>query len=123
AIDTVKTPELRLYGPSGNFINPGGNPIYSDFSTSVFNQPAASSGTYYIVASGHNVDDSGAYKLYFAKFPGTPAADADGEGGAIVSGQTKTANINNWGDFDIYTFTASAGDTFSVSMGELAIDT
>jgi hypothetical protein len=111
-------PELDLYGPSGNRITS----VWDYTTAAILSQEAEASGTYSLVARDRDVSNAGAYNLTFYRFPGTHAADPDGNGGTIGSGDVKTGSINRAGDIDVFTFGATTGDNFSLTLAENGSD-
>src|SRR5437667_222397 len=59
---------------------------------------------------------TGAYRLYFAQFPGAFVVPAGDEGGALASGSNYDGTIQ-LGDLDLWSFAASAGDRVVVRVG------
>jgi uncharacterized delta-60 repeat protein len=110
-------PELYIYDSSGTqvFFNFNGNANSSV--TGVYHVPSTGAGTYTAVVQADGASNTGAYALELASGPASQAADADGDGGTIASGQTRTGTINRSGDLDVFTFNASAGQTFEMSLG------
>ncbi|HZL35248.1 MAG TPA: dockerin type I domain-containing protein [Tepidisphaeraceae bacterium] len=111
-------PYLQVFGPDGTRV---GNTFNYATNTSVnviYNVPSADGGTYTVVVQDAVGNHLGAYDLELAVAPATQAPDSDGDGGPIVSGQTKAGTINRTGDLDVFTFTAAAGNTFDLSLGD-----
>ena len=50
--------------------------------------------------------------------PAVQAVDPNGDGGTIASGQTRSGSINRLGNMDIYTFAASAGNSFEATLAD-----
>ncbi len=120
AADQASTyhPKLLIYDPTGKYIGQV-NP-FNDIAHSSFAQFAASTlaGNYTIIVEGANPSNLGTYDLELDAAPSAQVADAEGDGGvSIVSGQTRNGAINHPGDLDVYTFTATAGQSFEVSVG------
>ncbi len=115
---TAYQPFLTIYGPTGTQI---GSQSSNSHNTSVrLIETAAATGTYTAVVqdTGFNGFHTGAYALEMVRVPATQQADSDGDGGTLVSGQTKSGSIQRLGDVDIYTFTANAGDSYELSLGD-----
>jgi protocatechuate 3,4-dioxygenase beta subunit len=103
-------PQIDLYGPNGTLLESESH--VDGTRLEVLNAPQ--SGTYSIIAADSGGNGTGAYNLTLAKLPGAQASG--GDGGPIVSGQTRNATLIE-GDLDVFTFAASAGDSISVAMG------
>jgi len=106
---------MTVYKPDGSMqvITGGNNQIsaYASFTATV-------TGKYFAVVRG--VDRTvGAYNLHTFKSPHVgPVTDpVDKHGKALVSNSTVLASINNIGDLDLYTFTATKDQRVALSMG------
>jgi RHS repeat-associated protein len=110
-------PEMTVYGPTGAQVATASN-AYPDTAANItYNVPTGGDGTYTVVVQSDNVGTLGTYDLDLVIVPATQAADSDGDGGVITSGQTKSGAINHYGDLDVYTFSAAAGNTFQLAVG------
>jgi len=109
-------PELRLYGPDG--VRLGVNGVNAAAQVSA---QATNSGTFTVVAANCpncSAGGSGTYRLTLAK-TGSPIVVTPGdEGGTLINGVMHTGTIDV-GDLDVWSFTANAGDTIEVRMGEM----
>ena len=109
------TPALTLYGPNGALLDFFG-------SSTVASQVAfraTNSGTFTVVAGDQSAGyaGSGAYRLNLAK-TGDPIVISPGdEGGPMTNGWTHSGTIET-GDMDLWSFTANAGDSIQVRVGE-----
>ncbi len=112
-------PDLTLYGPSGIQIQEATTSFNTGTARITYVVPAGGTGAYTVIAQDDNHDSpqTGAYNLELAKIPATQAVDPDGDSGVLTSGQTKFASINRLGNMDIYTFSATANDSFELTMG------
>jgi hypothetical protein len=111
------TPSLRLYGPDGvllDLITSG-----SFVAAAEVTARATNSGTFLVVASDYSSGwaGTGNYRISLAKTGGAPVISASDEGGPMVNGTTYVATIDT-GDIDAWTFTANAGESIVVRMGE-----
>ena len=73
---------------------------------------ATNSGTYTVLMADSNFGDfggTGAYRLYFAQFPGAFVVPSGDEGGSLTNGGNHDGTIQV-GDLDLWSFTANAGD-------------
>ena len=110
------TPHLRLFGPNGALLSTYGNSgAASEVSTR-----ATNSGAFTVVASDLSsaYAGSGTYRLKLAKTGSPIVVSLGDEGGSITNGVLYTGMIDV-GDLDVWNFTANAGDTLVVRMGEL----
>src|SRR5665213_2456096 len=111
-------PDLQVFAPNGTRVGNAFNYATNTSVSVIYNVPSTSGGTFTIVAQDAVGTHTGAYNLKLAVAPATQAADPDGDSGPIASGQTKAGTINWTGDLDVYTFTAAAGNTFDLSLGD-----
>src|ERR1017187_10153132 len=104
-------PWLRIYNPAGvliadSGINVGGLLVVELALT------ATNSGTYTVLMADSDFGDfsgTGAYRLYFAQFPGAFVVPSGDEGGSLTNGGNHDGTIQV-GDLDLWSFTANAGD-------------
>src|SRR5439155_308162 len=85
---------------------------------------APTSGTYTVIVGSNSgatgfFDGTGSYLLTLAQGPGAVEVSAGDEGGPMTDGATNAGTIY-LGDLDTWTFTATQGDYFSLSMGTVA---
>ena len=109
------TPAVWLFGPNGALLDSYGA---SGLAAEVYFR-ATNSGTFTVVASdlSNAYGGSGAYRLTLAKTGSPIVISAGDEGGTLVNGIMHTGVID-LGDLDVWSFTANAGDSFVVRMGE-----
>lgn len=116
--DNLFLPSLTIYAPNGTTLGGEWDPISA--SVSVSNAPQT--GTYTFVCKqlyGQVVPPySGTYDLTIVRLPAT--ADL-GDGGALISGKTRSASIA-LGDIDVFTLEAGVGDSISVAVFETGTD-
>ena len=113
-------PQITVYNPNGNQV---GSSALTGFADSLrgrdlYRAGRRFSGTYTVIIQSEGGSTLGTYDLDLVLTPATQAPDSDGDGGPITSGQTKAGTINHFGDLDVYTFSASAGNTFKLSVGD-----
>jgi len=102
---------LELFDPSGNLMNPArGNNANSEFR---FVLPAT--GTYVVRVNAYNYIAIGDYRIGFEKF--FPAASVNGD---LSGGGLATASITEAAQQDVYTFSATAGSTVSITLTQTA---
>ena len=111
-------PYLQVYNPSGTRVVNTGTGATNTSVNGIYTVPAAAAGTYTVIVQDDFGTATGAYDLELAVAPATQAADSNGNGGPITSGQTKAGTINRTGDLDVFTFSASSGDTFDLSLAD-----
>src|SRR5438128_2599479 len=68
--------------------------------------------------SGDSLGNTGTYRLHLAKSPGAFVVSGGDEGGDLINGATQDGSIHT-GDLDMWSFTASAGDSIVVRVGEV----
>ncbi len=110
------TPGLWLYGPNGVLITAYAS---SAVAAEIYAR-ATNSGTYTVVVGDYNnaYAGSGAYRLTMVK-TGDPILVSPGDqGGPLTNGVTHAGDIYV-GDLDVWNFTASAGESITVRMGEM----
>ncbi len=108
-------PRVDLFGPTGvRLATVSGSTSFSDANLQVETLSVAAAGTYFAVVRAGGTTVDGEYGVSVAKLGGPQPFDQ----GPMASGQRK-ASLLDRGDLDVYTFTASAGDSMIVSVGEL----
>ncbi len=111
-------PQLQIYNPAGTQVYNASSSSLSSSVRGTYNVPSTDGGTYTAIVQGYGATNVGAYTVELAAAPATQAADSGGNGGPILSGQTKAGTIGRPGDLDVFTFSAAAGQTFSASVGD-----
>jgi VCBS repeat protein len=110
-------PGIRLYAPDGTLVAADGGTVAARVTYT-----AAQTGTYLVVVLDANIntpDGTADYQLHLAKIPGSFIVPAGDEGGTLLNGSHRTGTIT-LGDSDLWTFTASVGSSFTVSLGRLS---
>src|SRR5262245_26979555 len=114
-VDTAASlrPFIRLQNPNGVEIASAQTAFIAQI-----NITAPLAGTYSVLmASGAGVPaGTGGYVLTMAKTPGAFVVDGGDEGGPMTNGHNHPGVIS-LGDLDMWTFTASQGDSISLSVG------
>ncbi len=107
-------PWLRLYGPDGVLLANDFNPGAADVTVRTTN-----SGTFLVVIADGNSgrDGTGNYRLSLVKTGGGLMTSPGEDGGTLTNAASYAATIEN-GDVHGWTFTANAGETLAVWMGE-----
>jgi hypothetical protein len=108
---TAFFPQIQLIAPDGSFLS--GNSGQTGAGLDAQNLPLT--GTYYAVVRHAGDTFFGHYALTMFRSPSAKAVDADS--GALVSSQRRLGTID-FGDIDVYTFTATAGSAFSVTLAD-----
>src|SRR5439155_51728 len=114
-------PWLRIYDPNGVLIaDTGINNGATIVEELAFT--ATNNGTFTVLVSDSsyfNFAGTGAYRLYFAQFPGTFVVPVGDEGGALTNGGNHDGTIQ-LGDLDQWSFSANAGDRVVLRIGALS---
>jgi trimeric autotransporter adhesin len=107
------SPQIQLTGPSLTIVT-------SSFGASVaeLSATAIDSGTYRIFVTDRNGNQSGDYRITLAKTRDPVAVSPGDEGGPLTNGASH-AGVIETGDLDLWTFTAAAGDSIVIRMGEV----
>ena len=108
-------PWLRLLGPNGALLDQDFTPVAAE----VFFR-ATNSGTFTVLVADGNSGQvgTGLYRLTLAK-TGEPVSVSSGdEGGLMVNGTMHTGSIS-YGDLDVWSFNASAGENLMIRLGDL----
>ena len=107
-------PWLRLYGPDGTLLTQNFNASAAEVTVR-----ATNSGTFMVVVGDGNAGFGGIgnYRINLAKTGSPLVISPNDEGGPLVNGTTYLATIDI-GDIDGWTFTANAGESIVVRMGE-----
>ena len=113
AANTSFDPHLQLFGPNGSLVAEDAANVGAEVDL----LDLAQSGTYTIAARDLGDDNTGSYAVTMVRVPGAQVVDADS--GPITTNQRRTGTISV-GDMDVYTFTAAAGDTVSVTLADTA---
>jgi uncharacterized repeat protein (TIGR01451 family) len=116
--DSDLYPYLLLYGPNGALIT-----YDSGVEVAQVSAVAPQNGTYTVIATtaDSGYDASGDYLITLALVPGTPEVSPGDQGGGLTNGLNH-AGLIHAGDLDQWTFTATAGATIIVRMGEIGGD-
>jgi hypothetical protein len=109
------SPQLRIYGPTGALLDTSTSTVGAELAVT-----AASSGTFVVVAGdfASSWSGSGAYRLTLAKTGDPVVVSAGDEGGPMTNGVMHTGTIDV-GDLDVWTVTATVGQSIVVRMGEV----
>ncbi len=108
-------PRIDIYGPTGELVGAAGSGAFGavDASLSI---TATNSGTFTVVASAFNLNQSGTYTLHLAQIPGSFVISPGEQGGVLTNGITNLGT-NTLGNLDMWSFTAGAGDSILLRMG------
>src|ERR1035441_4328859 len=104
-------PWLRIYNPTGVLIADSGINVGGLFVVELA-LTATNSGTFTVTINDSGFGGfggTGAYRLYFAQFPGAFVVPSGDEGGSLTNGGNHDGTIQV-GDLDLWWFTANAGD-------------
>jgi len=108
------TPTLLIFSPTGVVLSN----VAGATGTNTLLKNLAATGTYYVVALDQFSQNTGNYGLSVARFGGSQTVSPGEQGGPLASGAYRTGAIA-LGDFDVYTMTASAGQTLVAAIGDL----
>jgi uncharacterized protein (DUF2141 family) len=108
-------PYLQVAAPSSTRIindTSAGGGVQTAVSDS-YTVPSGAGGPYTITVQDYSSSAVGAYSLELIETPGKVAGAT-----AISSGQTDSGTIKRYGDLEAFTFSASAGSAFELSLGD-----
>ena len=111
-------PYLQILAPGGARVVNNAQTVTKTSTSGIVVVPANLGGTYTILVQDYYGNNTGGYDVELAKAPSSQHADSNGDGGVILSGQTKAGTINRYGDIDVFTFTANVGNSFDISLGD-----
>jgi hypothetical protein len=103
--------KLQLYGPNGALLG-----IAQDSVDNLIAYTATNSGTFTVLVSSFGLGGTGTYVLHLAQIPEAFIVPAGDEGGALTNGGNFAGTID-LGDLDMWTFTATTGDTINLRLG------
>src|ERR1051325_2781554 len=108
------TPRIRLQNPSAVLIAAASGTVAAGVSIT-----ATNTGTFtVIVDDAVGTSATGTYRITLAKSPGPIFVAPGDEGGPLTNGLMHTGTIDV-GDLDVWTFSANAGDSIQIRMGEM----
>ena len=113
-------PSIQLYGPDGKLVSSAGNGA-TGVRDAVLSITATNSGTFTVVVSAFDLNQTGTYNLNLAKVPGAFATAPGDEGGTLTNG-VETPGTIDVGDLDLWSFTANAGDSIELRMGAVNLN-
>jgi alkylated DNA nucleotide flippase Atl1 len=118
AADAALTPWLRVYSPAGRLVLEDWNNVATQVS-----RTATEPGVYTVIVGTRDVglDATGAYQLVLAKAPGGFVVPAGDDGGPVTNGANQAGTIAP-GDLDMWTFDATQGESFVLSLAERSGD-
>jgi hypothetical protein len=108
-------PWIRLYSPLGKLLGSAFGPLAAEIAVT-----ATNSGTFLLVMGDGNgaFSGSGDYRLTLAKTGDPVLVSAGDDGGPMTNGVMHTGTIVT-GDLDLWTFSASIGDSIVARIGEI----
>jgi hypothetical protein len=112
------SPWLRIYGPDGALVGSGA--IAGDVAEEVA-LTATNGGTYTVLVSDGNYAGyygTGTYELNYLKVPGEYVVSPGEDGGTLTNGTLNVGTIST-GDLDVWSFSATNGDSLVVRVGQL----
>jgi hypothetical protein len=108
-------PEIRLFGPDGALVGDAFTANGNFRDAELFLQ-ATNSGLYTAVVSSYFPNNSGTYNLTLAQVPKLFVTLPTDDGGTLTNGVNQAGTID-LGDLDMWSFTATAGDSVVLRMG------
>lgn len=109
------TPWLRIYGPTGALVEED-SPTSTLVRDGVIVFQAPATGNYLVVLTAKFANTSGTYGLHLADIPQQYFVSSGDEGGTLTNGFTATGSMP-FGDLDIWSFDAQAGNSIFLRMG------
>ena len=109
-------PSIRLYGPDGALVASSAGTSAAEVTIR-----ATNSGTFLVVIGNdpyYNAAGSGTYILTLAKTGSAIVVSPGDEGGPMTNGVAHQGNLPV-GDLDVWNFTANAGDSIVLKMGQV----
>jgi hypothetical protein len=102
---------LRLYGPNGVLLASAGGATDVPLSFT-----ATNSGTFTVLLNSWFAGGAGSFNLYLAQMPETFTVP-QGDAGGPMANDGKYAGTINLGEMDMWSFSASAGDSINLRVG------
>lgn len=109
------SPRIQLNNPLG-----GQQAVASGTTSAEIAVTATNTGTFTVVVDVASGTATGTYRLTLAKAPGTIFVAPGDEGGSLTNGVDYAGNYLPPGDVDVWTFTANAGDSILLKMGQMS---
>jgi hypothetical protein len=113
----VINPRITLFSPTGVNLGSAGSGV-SGAHDAVLRLQATNTGTFTVAVSSVFFTP-GDYVLRLARIPGEFIVSPGDNGGALTNGTANTGT-NSLGDLDLWSFTATAGDTIVLRLGAAA---
>jgi len=109
-------PRIRLLNPGAVLIASDSGAVAPEVAVT-----ATNTGTFTVIVDDNvGTTATGTYRITLAQSPGAPFVGIDDEGGVLVNGVTYEPNNLPPGDLDVWTFSANAGDSFVVKVGQMS---
>jgi len=109
------SPRIQLNNPLG-----GQQGVASGATSAEIAVTATNTGTFTVVVDVASGTATGTYRLTLAKSPGAIFVAPGDEGGPMTNGVDYAGNYLPPGDVDVWTFTANAGDSILLKMGQMS---
>lgn len=114
-IDVSLVPNIQIYDPTGALVS---NAFPTEYRSEITTYLTLTG--LYTVVCNDQLNGVGNYSVSMVQMPGgLPLTDTDI--GHMISGETKTGEINLPGDLDIATFTAFTGDVVRLTMTKIDV--
>jgi hypothetical protein len=110
------SPWIVLFGPTGATLGDGA----TSTAAQINNVSAPVTGTYVIIVLAYYTVPAGTgnYVLTVARTPGAITVSPGDQGGPMTNGAIHTGELT-LGDLDLWSFSANAGDSLTVNIGEI----
>lgn len=110
-------PWIRVYGPTGAYIDGS----YNDLAAEVgFNVPLTGTYTVVVASADSGYDAANNYIIRLARMPGAFSVAVDDHGGAMTNGVSHPGRIEI-GDLDMWSFSACTGATVAITINEVPV--
>ncbi len=109
-------PLIQLYDPAGALLQSQASAATAEISLTVTN-----TGEFTVLITSATAAGAGTYRLALAEAPGAFEVPPGDEGGVLANG-APAAGVITAGDLDLWSFTAAAGDSLVLRVGEVTDD-
>lgn len=115
---TAVYPAFTVYGPDGTEVAADHDSTSSRDARAGFTAPMT--GRFTVIARSYYDGGSGTYSLHYVKVPGGFIVPAGDEGGALTNGANHAGALT-WGDLDVWTFSAEAGNNVLLRLATTTV--
>lgn len=114
------SPRLRLFGPDGAIAVSVTGPFTSSRAAMIQHR-VTTTGRYLVAVTANFLNTSGGYHLRLARLPEPFVVSDEDEGGALNNGMAHAGLLPS-GDFDLWSFAGSNGDTVVLRAGTVGVN-